>query len=71
MEKEVKILKTYVFELTDLEAGFLNAAVVDFFHKMRQAAEEKTFVLFDDDRYLVAKSLWDKIEKETKIGEWK
>jgi hypothetical protein len=61
------IEKDYNFKLTEMEAAFLNAAVVDFFHKMKTAAEEKSVVLFTDDRYLVAKSLWNKIEKEIPI----
>lgn len=71
MEKEVEKLKVYTFELTEMEAGYLNAAVVDFFHKMRVAAEDTTVVLFTDDRYRIAKNLWKKIEKEIPIGEWK
>ena len=59
--------KQYIFNLTEMEAAFLNAAVVDFFHKMKTAAEEKTVVLFTDDRYLVAKNLWNKVEKEIPI----
>jgi hypothetical protein len=61
------IEKDYTFKLTEMEAAFLNAAVVDFFHKMKTAAEEKSVVLFTDDRYLVAKNLWNKIEKEIPI----
>jgi hypothetical protein len=61
------IEKDYNFKLTEMEAAFLNAAVVDFFHKMKTAAEEKSVVLFTDDRYLVAKNLWNKIEKEIPI----
>ncbi len=64
-------LKEYRFMLTDMEAGYLNAAVVDFFHKMRVAAEETTVVLFTDDRYKVAKDLWSKVEKEIPVGQWK
>lgn len=63
--------KKYTFMLTDIEAGYLNAAVVDFFHKMRVAAEDTTVVLFTDDRYRIAKDLWAKIEKEIPVGEWK
>jgi hypothetical protein len=61
------IEKEYIFHLTEMEAAYLNAAVVDFFHKMKSAAEEKSVVLFTDDRYLVAKSLWNKIEKKIPI----
>lgn len=70
-EKSDEEVKEYTFYLTDLEAGYLNAAVVDFFHKMRVAAEEKSVVLFTDDRYNVAKNLWKKVEDQTKIGDWK
>jgi hypothetical protein len=71
MEKEIQILKRYTFELTDMEAAYLNAAVVDFFHKMRNAAEQEVVVLFMDDRYKIAKDLWKKVESEIPIGEWK
>ena len=40
---------------------------LDFFHKMKTAAEDKTVVLFTDDRYLVAKNLWTKVEKQIPI----
>jgi len=33
------IEKEYTFLLTEMEAAYLNAAVVDFFHKMKNAAE--------------------------------
>jgi len=56
--------KEYIFHLTEIEAAYLNAAVVDFIHKMKSAAEEKTVVLFRDDRYRIAKDLWMKIEKQ-------
>ena len=68
MEEETKI---YTFELTDMEAAYLNAAVVDFFHKMRNAAEQEVVVLFMDDRYRVAKDLWGKVEYQIPVGEWK
>ena len=61
------IEKEYTFLFTEMEAAYLNAAVVDFFHKMKNAAEEKTVVLFTDDRYRVAKDLWMKVEKQIPI----
>lgn len=64
-------IKEYKFLLTDMEAAYLNAAVVDFFHKMKVAAEQEVVVLFMDDRYRTAKDLWVKIEKEIPVGEWK
>lgn len=63
--------KTYTFSLTEMEAAYLNASVVDFFHKMKVAAEQETVVLFIDDRYRVAKKLWQKVEKQIPIGDWK
>jgi len=57
----------YRFDLTAIEAAYLNAAVVDFFHKMRVASEQDSVVLFDDDRYRIAKNLWKKIEEEIPI----
>jgi len=71
MEKEFEILKVYKFQLTDREAEYLNAAVVDFFHKMRSAAEETSVVLFTDDRYRIAKDLWKKVEEQIPVGERK
>jgi hypothetical protein len=63
--------KEYTFKLTEMEAFYLNAAVVDFFHKMKDAAENEVVVLFMDDRYRVAKDLWVKVEKKIPLGEWK
>lgn len=53
----------YSVSLTEMEAYYLNAAVVEFFHKMRAAVESETVVPYLDDRYNTAKSLWNKIEK--------
>lgn len=53
----------YTVSLTEMEAYYLNAAVVEFFHKMRAAVESETVVPYLDDRYNTAKSLWNKIEK--------
>jgi hypothetical protein len=63
--------KEYIFNLTEMEACYLNAAVVDFFHKMKNAAEQEVVVLFMDDRYRIAKDLWTKVEKQIPVGEWK
>lgn len=63
--------KEYTFLFTEMEAAYLNAAVVDFFHKMKNAAEKDVVVLFMDERYKVAKDLWIKVEKQIPIGEWK
>ena len=53
--------------LTEMEAAYLNASVVDFFHKMRAAVESETVVLFQDDRYRVAKDLWIEVEKRMPV----
>lgn len=63
--------KEFVFTLSYYEAAYLNAAVVDFFHKMRAAVELDSPVIVSDERYIIAKSLWDKIELEIPIGDWK
>ena len=64
-------LRKFEFNLTYFEAAYLNAAVVDFFHKMKSAAEKDTPVIVSDDRYKNSISLWNKVEKEIPIGEWK
>jgi hypothetical protein len=53
----------YTVELTEMEAYYLNSAVVEFFHKTRAAVESETVVAYLDERYNTAKSLWAKIEK--------
>lgn len=58
-------------DLTDLEAGFLTAAVVDFFHKMRASEDDALITWVEDGDYQAAKSLWAKVEAQTKTGEWK
>ena len=63
--------KEFTFLLSYLEAAYLNAAVVDFFHKMRAAAGSTGLMLIADNDYQIAKSLWDKIEKEIPVGDWK
>jgi hypothetical protein len=59
--------KEYKLMLTEMEAAYLNASVVDFFHKMRAAVESETVVLFQDDRYRVAKDLWIEVEKRMPV----
>jgi len=53
----------FTISLTQMEAYYLNASVVEFFHKMRAAVEAGTAVPYLDERYNTAKSLWDKVEK--------
>jgi len=54
-----------------MEACYLNAAIVEFFHKMRHACESDTPVPHNDERYIVSKKLWNKIEKSIPIMDWK
>lgn len=54
-----------------MESCYLNAAVVEFFHKMRTACEADSPTPHLDDRYAEARSLWDKVEKQIPIMEWK
>jgi hypothetical protein len=61
----------FVFNLTYMEACYLNAAIVEFFHKMRHACESDTPVPHNDERYIVSKKLWNKIEKSIPIMDWK
>ena len=53
----------YTIQLTEMEAYYLNSAVVEFFHKTRAAVQSETVVPYLDERYNTAKSLWAKIEK--------
>ena len=65
-----KKLKKVNLQLTDLEAGFLTAAVSDFFHKMRASQEDKLITWIEDDDYHAARSLWQKVEDQTGVGDW-
>jgi len=60
----------YTVSLTKMEAYYLNAAVVEFFHKMRSAVEIEAVVPYLDERYRTSKILWDKIEKIIPIMDW-
>jgi hypothetical protein len=51
-------------EISNAKEELENDMFFYFFHKMKSAAEEKTVVLFRDDRYRIAKDLWMKIEKQ-------
>lgn len=57
----------FTLSLTHMEACYLNAAVVDFFHKMKIASEKETPVPHMDERYNDAKNLWKKIEQSINI----
>ena len=61
----------YTINLNYMEACYLNAAVVEFFHSMRNACEADTPVPHNDDRYILAKSLWSKVEKIIPVMDWK
>jgi hypothetical protein len=58
----------FTFNLTYMEACYLNAAVVDFFHKMKVTSEKETPVPHMDERYNDAKNLWKKIEQVINIA---
>jgi len=61
-------MKKIKLKLTELEAGFLNAAVCDFFHKMRASEENEGITWVDSERYAAAKTLWAKVEEQTDQG---
>lgn len=63
--------KEFVFNLSYMESCYLNAAVVDFFHKMRAACEVDNPVPHSDKRYTDAKNLWKKVEEQIPIMDWK
>ena len=63
--------KEFTFKLSYMESCYLNAAVVDFFHKMRASCEADNPVPHLDNRYGDAKSLWEKVEKEIPLMSWK
>jgi hypothetical protein len=62
-EENSQELLNIVLHLTQMEAHYLNAAVVEFFHKMKSSVESETLVPNMDKRYNVSKSLWAKVEK--------
>lgn len=49
--------------LSSKELDYLRAAVVDFYHKMRAAAEGDKLVVDFDERLTVARELWKKVEE--------
>ena len=58
-------------DLTERETGYLTAAVVDFYHKMRAASENEFNVTPQfDERLLASLSLWGKVEEQTGVGRW-
>lgn len=63
--------KDFHFSLNYMESCYLNAAIVDFFHKMRSACESESPVPHMDERYANASSLWEKIENKIPIMDWK
>jgi hypothetical protein len=63
--------KEFTFKLSHMESCYLNAAVVEFFHKMRAACELENPVPHSDDRYTDAKNLWKKVEDQIPIMDWK
>lgn len=63
--------KEFVLKLSYMESCYLNAAVVEFFHKMRTACEIDSPVPHSDQRYIDAKTVWDKVEEQIPVMEWK
>lgn len=64
-------VKEYSFKLTKREAEYLNAAVCDFFHRMRAAASDGLELGFEQENYQNAMSLWTKVEQQIQIKERK
>lgn len=54
-------------DLTEKESGYLIAAVIEFYHKMRVAEDEGPLVVNLAERLKDAKSLWHKVDKEVNI----
>lgn len=54
-------------ELTELEAGYLMAAVTDFLHKMRSSAEDETITWVESDKYQAAKNLYRTVGDATQV----
>lgn len=48
--------------LSSKEADYLWASVIEFYHKLNNAREGEKLVVDLDERVLVARSLWKKIE---------
>jgi hypothetical protein len=54
--------------LTDKEAGYLLASVIDFYHKMQDAESNDWGLVLDYSNKLgVAKSLWKKVDERINI----
>lgn len=54
-------------ELTTRELEYLTAAANEFFHKMRDSLGSG---LMPDERFYIARDLWFKLEKFSKLSEW-
>lgn len=64
-------VEEYTFLLTRKEALYLNAAVIDFFHKIKSAKETETLLPTFDEDYRTIKTLWNKVEEKVGLSEWK
>lgn len=68
---DAKVLNEYSFTLTQQEAEYLNAAVTEFFHRMRTAVGDGFVPDFEGSRYQTAVSLWNKVEAQILVKERK
>lgn len=58
-------------DMTDKEAAALTAAVVEHFHKLKDAHTDTTFgALINDEAVLVARAVWEKVEDQVHLGYW-
>lgn len=58
-------------DLTEREEAALTAAVVEHYHRLKDAAADTTYgAMITDEGSLVAREVWRKVEAQIGLGEW-
>ena len=58
-------------ELNDDEQAHLTSAVVEYYHRLKDSATNTTYgAMITDERVLVARDVWDKVEEQIGLGRW-
>lgn len=58
-----------ILDLDEKEMACLNAAVCDFYHKMRSSEEDPVINWVEDSHYSASRNLWNKVREITGIDD--
>ena len=58
-------------DLTDDQAAHLTAAVVEYYHRLKDGAADTTYGgMITDERVLDAREVWRQVESHVRLNDW-